>query len=430
MDAKRYTIGELAGATGLTVRTLHHYDRIGLLGPGDRSPSGYRLYGSEEVQRLYRILALRQLGLSLKDIDAALAGDWADLREAIARHLAEVQRQVELGRSLELKLRRLLDQADRHQDLTNEQFIDAMETIVTSITHLYSGKVRDIYDAGDGRVLFVASDRMSAFDVVMAEPVPDKGRVLTAMTAFWLDQLDDLAPNHLISVDVADYPADAAASVPGGEAELKGRSMLVRKAEMLQIECIVRGYITGSAWKEYKTSETMHGAPMPAGLQESSKLPEPVFTPSTKADTGHDENISFEAACDLVGADLAKEARELSLAAYERGAALASERGIIIADTKFELGIIDGRLSLCDEVLTPDSSRFWPADEWKPGSTPPSFDKQPLRDHLETLDWDKTPPPPPLPAEVIAASRVRYVTAYERITGLCFADWPGVSGGA
>jgi DNA-binding transcriptional MerR regulator len=201
MDAKRYTIGELAGATGLTVRTLHHYDRIGLLQPTDRSPSGYRLYGSDDVQRLYRILALRQLGLSLKDIDAALAGDWADLRQAIARHLTEVQRQVALSRSLEHKLRRLLDQADRHQDLTNEQFIDAMETIV-SFTHQYSGKVRDIYDAGDGRLLFVASDRMSAFDVVMGEPVADKGRVLTAMTAFWLDQLADLAPNHLVSLDV------------------------------------------------------------------------------------------------------------------------------------------------------------------------------------------------------------------------------------
>jgi phosphoribosylaminoimidazole-succinocarboxamide synthase len=429
MDAKRYTIGALAGATGLTVRTLHHYDRIGLLQPTDRSPSGYRLYGSEDVQRLYRILALRQLGLSLKDIDAALAGDWADLRQAIARHLAEVQRQVALSRSLEHKLRRLLDKVDRHQDLTNEQLIDAMETIV-SFTHLYSGKVRDIYDAGDGLLLFVASDRMSAFDVVMGEAVPDKGRVLTAMTAFWLEQLADVAPNHLVSLDVADYPADAVESVAGGEAELKGRSMLVRKAEMLGIECIVRGYITGSAWKEYDLSGTMHGASLPAGLQESSKLPEPVFTPSTKAPTGHDENISFEAACDIVGANLAEEARELSLAAYERGAALAAERGILIADTKFELGMIDGRLSLCDEVLTPDSSRFWPAEEWKPGSTPPSFDKQPLRDHLETLDWDKTPPPPMLPAEVIAASRERYVTAYERITGLPFADWPGVSGGA
>ena len=429
MDAKRYTIGELAGATGLTVRTLHHYDSIGLLRPSDRSPSGYRLYGSEDVRRLYRIVALRQLGLGLKDIDAALAGEWADLRDAIARHLAEVQRQLAWSRTLEQQLRRLLDRADRHQDLTNEQFIDAMETIV-SFTHLYSGKVRDIYDAGDDLLLFVASDRMSAFDVVMREPVPDKGRVLTAMTAYWLEQLSDLVPNHLVSLDVADYPADAVENVPGGRGELEGRSMLVRKAEMLQIECIVRGYITGSAWKEYRSSGTVHGVSLPAGLEDSSKLPEPLFTPSTKAKTGRDENISFEEACDLVGADLAEEARELSLAAYERGAALAADRGILVADTKFELGIIDGRLSLCDEVMTPDSSRFWPADEWRPGIPPPSFDKQPLRDHLETLDWDKTPPPPALPAQVIAASRERYVAAYERITGLRFDDWPGVSNGA
>jgi phosphoribosylaminoimidazole-succinocarboxamide synthase len=426
MDAERYTIGELAGATGLTVRTLHHYDRIGLLSPTDRSPSGYRLYGRDDVRRLYRILALRQLGLSLKEIDAALAGDWADLREAIARHLAEVQRQLALSRTLEQQLRRLLDQADRHQDLTNAELIDTMETIV-SFTHVYTGKVRDLYDAGDGLLLLVASDRLSAFDVVMAEPVADKGRVLTAMTAFWLDQLADLAPNHLVSLDVADFPADVVDAVPGGAAELEGRSMLVRKAEMLPIECIVRGYLTGSAWAEYTTSGTMHGVPLPVGLQESSELPEPVFTPSTKAATGHDENITFEAACDLVGVGLAHEARELSLAAYRRGAALAAERGVIIADTKFELGMIDGRLSLCDEVLTPDSSRFWPADEWEPGRTPPSYDKQPLRDHLEALNWDKAPPAPALPAEVIASSRERYVTAYERITGLRFADWPGAS---
>ncbi len=204
--------------------------------------------------------------------------------------------------------------------------------------------------------------------------------------------------------------------------------MLVRKAEMLPIDCIVRGYLAGSAWKEYQASGTMHGTPLPAGLLESSKLPKPVFTPSIKNDAGHDENISFEAACDLIGVDLANQARELSLAAYERGAELAEKRGILIADTKFELGVIDGRLAICDEVLTPDSSRFWPADSWSPGSTPPSFDKQPLRDYLEALDWDKTPPPPPLPAKVIAATRDRYVAAYERVTGLSFADWVGGSG--
>ncbi|HEV7887917.1 MAG TPA: phosphoribosylaminoimidazolesuccinocarboxamide synthase [Acidimicrobiales bacterium] len=289
--------------------------------------------------------------------------------------------------------------------------------------HVYSGKVRDVYDAGGDRLLMVASDRLSAFDVVLAEPIPDKGRVLTGMTAFWLDLLRDVAPNHLVSVDPADFP-EGAAGIEG----VAGRGMLVRKAEMLTIECIVRGYLSGSAWKEYKQSGTMHGTPLPAGLQESDRLPEPVFTPSTKADTGHDENISFEQASELVGLDVAKRARDLSLTAYQRGAGWAAERGIIIADTKFELGFIDGELALCDEVLTPDSSRFWPADQWQPGATPPSFDKQPVRDWLEGTGWDKTPPPPALPADVVTSSRARYVEAYERVTGKRFADWHG--GGA
>jgi phosphoribosylaminoimidazole-succinocarboxamide synthase len=273
-------------------------------------------------------------------------------------------------------------------------------------------------------MLLVASDRMSAFDVVMAEPIPDKGRVLTALSAFWLQEvLADVAPSHLITVDPAGFPADAADIT-----DLAGRAMLVHRAEMLPLECIVRGYISGSAWKEYQRSGTMHGTPMPAGLRESDQLPEPLFTPSTKAAIGDkDENISFEQACDLVGADVAKAARELSLAAYQRGAELAAERGIIVADTKFELGWIDGEMALCDEVLTPDSSRFWPADAWKPGSTPPSFDKQPVRDWLEATGWDKQPPPPSLPAEVVEASRERYVIAYERLTGRSFDQWYGVS---
>jgi len=278
--------------------------------------------------------------------------------------------------------------------------------------HVYTGKVRDVYEVDDRTFLFVASDRISAFDVVLPEPIPDKGRVLTAMTAFWLDVLRDVAPNHLVSVDPADLPSD----VP----DVAGRAMLVRKAEMLKIECIVRGYLSGSAWKEYKASGTMHGQPLPSGLQESDKLPEPVFTPSTKAETGHDENIGFDEACDIVGADVAKAAREISMTAYQRGADLAAERGIIIADTKFELGFIDGELALCDEVLTPDSSRFWEMSAWAPGTTPPSFDKQPVRDWLEAQDWDKRPPAPALPPEVVEATSERYVSAYERLTGKPF----------
>jgi phosphoribosylaminoimidazole-succinocarboxamide synthase len=289
--------------------------------------------------------------------------------------------------------------------------------------HLYSGKVRDIYSLGEDFLMMVTSDRMSAFDVVLAEPIPQKGRVLTAMSAFWFEEVADVVPGHLISTELTDLPADV--QEVAEEHDLAGRVMLTRRAEMLPIECIVRGYLSGSAWKEYRAYGTMHGTPLPEGLQESDQLPEPVFTPSTKADEGHDENISFEQAADIVGREVASQLRDVSIEVYRRGAAWARERGIIIADTKFELGVVDGRLTLCDEVLTPDSSRFWPVDAWRPGETPPSFDKQPVRDYLDTLDWDKKPPPPPLPDEVVSATSRRYVEAYERITGRTFAGWPG-----
>src|SRR5262245_24946706 len=237
--------------------------------------------------------------------------------------------------------------------------------MTVDLPHIYSGKVRDIYDAGDGLLLFVTSDRISAFDVVMREPIPHKGRVLTAMTAFWFELFGDRCPSHLVSTELADLP-DAAQ-----KPDLAGRVMLVRRAEMLKIECIVRGYLTGSAWKEYREHGTMHGAALPEGLLEASPLPEPVFTPSTKADDGdHDINISFDESVDIVGQELAERARDLSLELYSAGAAWAAERGIIIADTKFELGLVDGELVLADEVLTPDSSRFWPADRWQPGTNP------------------------------------------------------------
>jgi phosphoribosylaminoimidazole-succinocarboxamide synthase len=287
---------------------------------------------------------------------------------------------------------------------------------MNQMPHLYSGKVRDMYDAGDGLLLVVASDRMSAFDVVMAEQIPDKGRVLTAFSAFWFDHLADVVPNHLVATDVPDLPE-----------EWVGRVQLVKKAEMLPVECIVRGRLTGSAWKEYKTTGTMHGASLPAGLLESAELPEPVFTPSTKAAMGdHDENISFERSVDILGKEVAERARDISLELYRRGAEWASARGVVIADTKFELGFVDGELVLADEVLTPDSSRFWPATDVVLGQTPPSYDKQPLRDYLESLGWDKAPPPPPLPAEVVESTRERYVDAYQRVTGLSFDQWPGV----
>jgi len=284
-----------------------------------------------------------------------------------------------------------------------------------TFTKAYSGKVRDLYEAPDGSLVMVASDRMSAFDVVMREPVPDKGRVLTAMSVFWFDELGDIAPNHLIGL-----------SYEGAHDEWVGRMMVVRRAEMLPIECIVRGYLAGSAWKEYRANGTVHGAHLVEGMQESERLDAPIFTPSTKAASGtHDENISFDDAVALVGGEVAERARAIALAVYGLASARAEASGILVADTKLELGFVDGELVLADEVLTPDSSRFWPADEWKPGITPPAFDKQPLRDWLEAQGWDKRPPPPPLPTEVVAASRARYVEAYERITGRRFADWPG-----
>jgi len=279
---------------------------------------------------------------------------------------------------------------------------------------IQSGKVRELYDAGDGRLLMVASDRISAFDVIMDEPIPDKGRVLTAMTAYWLDELIDLAPNHLISADTADFP-DGAAAIPGGLDYLAGRSMLVHRAEMLDIECIVRGYLAGSAFKEYQKEGTVHGMAMPTGLRHADRLPEPIFTPSTKATEGHD----------IVGREAAEAASALCLAAYSRAAERAESQGIVICDTKFELGYIDGVLSICDEVLTPDSSRFWPADNCAPGTNPPSFDKQRLRDWLEGQPWDKQAPPPTLPDEIVSATSALYTESYERVCGRRLADWFG-----
>lgn len=265
---------------------------------------------------------------------------------------------------------------------------------------VHQGKVRDVYDAGDGLLAMVASDRISAFDVVLAEPVPDKGRVLTGLTAFWADELADIVPNHLVSLDP------------------DGRTMVVRRADMLPIECIVRGYLSGSAWSEYRTRGTVHAMAVPPGMVEGDRFAEPRFTPSTKAAVGaHDENISVDRAAAIVGREVIEEAAAISMAVFRRASERLAASGLILADTKFELGWIDGRLSLCDEVLTPDSSRLWEGDQWKAGLTPPSFDKQPVRDWLESTGWDKRPPPPALPAEVVEATRQRYLAAYRRITG-------------
>jgi phosphoribosylaminoimidazole-succinocarboxamide synthase len=291
---------------------------------------------------------------------------------------------------------------------------------------VHSGKVRDLYDVGGGLLLMVASDRVSAFDVVFVEPVPDKGRVLTAMSAFWYGELADLAPGCLVSTDPADLAA--AASLPPADPRVAGgRAMLVRRAEMVPIECIVRGYLAGQAALEYAASGTIHGAAMPSGLRLADRLPEPLFTPSTKPVTGHDENIDLAGAAAIVGTETADAARRMCLALYGRAAARAAAAGFVLADTKFELGFVDGVLTLCDEVVTPDSSRLWPRDQVVPGTTPPAFDKQPLRDWADAQPWDKRPPPPSLPAAVVAATAQRYAAAYERLTGRRLADWYGAA---
>jgi phosphoribosylaminoimidazole-succinocarboxamide synthase len=278
------------------------------------------------------------------------------------------------------------------------------------------GKVRDLYDLGD-RLLLVASDRLSAFDVVLPDPIPYKGEVLTKLSLFWFELLGDVVPNHLLSADIADLPAEFE---PAAD-YLRGRFMLVKKAKVFPVECIVRGYLAGSGWAEYQRAGTVCGIPLAAGLVESDRLPEPIFTPSTKADIGaHDENVSFEAAAEIIGTGPAEELREKSLAVYSAAREHAAARGIIIADTKFEFGTVDGQVTLVDEVLTPDSSRFWPAASYRPGGGQPSFDKQFVRDWLTESGWDKNPPAPALPAEVVEQTSKTYIQAYELITGRAF----------
>ena len=282
-----------------------------------------------------------------------------------------------------------------------------------------SGKVRDLYEVGE-RLLLVASDRLSAFDVVLPTLIPDKGRVLTGVSRYWFGQTADIIPNHLLGTSPADLPAGF--TDEAGLRELRGRMMLCRRAQVLPVEVIVRGYVSGSGWKDYKRSGAICGIKLPEGLCESDRLPEPIFTPSTKAEVGHDENIGFDAMVELVGAELSERVRDIALRLYARGAAIAEKSGILLADTKFELGtaLDSGELLLIDEVMTPDSSRFWDAAEYEPGRAQASFDKQPIRDWLETQPWDKTYPGPELPAEIVADTRQRYVAAFERITGAAF----------
>ena len=282
---------------------------------------------------------------------------------------------------------------------------------IAGLPLIHRGKVRETYQVDEDRLLLVASDRLSAFDVVFDQPIPDKGRVLTGLSAWWFGVLADLGPTHFLSANPADLPGVA------NDPDLAGRAMLVRRAQRIDAECVVRGYLAGSGWAEYRRDGVVGGHILPSGLQEADRLPEPIFTPSTKAEVGHDENITRGQLVDMVGADLAAELEERSLALYRTGAERAATVGLILADTKFEFGWIDGKVALIDEVLTPDSSRFWDFAHYRPGASPPSFDKQYVRDFVSGSGWNKEPPAPILPDDVIAGTRERYVTAYERLTG-------------
>ena len=289
------------------------------------------------------------------------------------------------------------------------------------VQRIGSGKVRELYAIGED-LLLVATDRISAFDVVLPTVIPDKGKVLTGLTDFWLDHLSGIVADHRITTDPDEFPD---VLKPYAD-ELRGRAMLCRRAEVIPVECVARGYLAGSGWKEYRTDQTVCGIPLPAGLQESAELDSPIFTPATKAELGdHDENISFEQMAATVGDDLARRLRDITLTLYSTAREHARTKGILLADTKFEFGLIDGEITLIDEVLTPDSSRFWPADGYEVGRSQASFDKQFVRDWLETLDWDKTPPGPDVPDDIVTRTRQRYVEAYDRLTDRSFEDWIG-----
>ncbi len=289
--------------------------------------------------------------------------------------------------------------------------MDLLTLDLPGIRKIASGKVREIFDLGE-HLLLVATDRISAFDCILPNPIPHKGAVLTAISAFWFERFG-FVESHVVATEVRDFPA----ALQPFAAQLSQRAMVVKKAQPLAVECVVRGYLAGSGWKEYRERQSICGIALPASLQQAQQLPEPIFTPSTKAASGHDENISWDECRRIVGEDVATQVRALSLRIYEEGRAYAAGRGIIVADTKFEFGLLDGRVILIDECLTPDSSRFWPADEYRTGISPPSYDKQFVRDYLETLPWDKTPPAPALPSEVIARTSAKYLEAFERLTG-------------
>jgi phosphoribosylaminoimidazole-succinocarboxamide synthase len=409
-------IGDFARLSNVPVKTLRYYDDLGLFTPAQVDDfTGYRYYTTDQLPRLNRLLALKDLGFALDQIARVLneGVTHGQLRGMLMLKRAEVEDRLS-------EERRRLDRIEaRLKEIEQEDTL--LESTATPVmidcplpNRTYRGKVRDTYDLGD-RLLIVATDRISAYDAVLSTGIPDKGKVLSQMSAWWFERTKAVVPNHFIRL--ADgTPADHLPfALPP---ELAGRSTIAKKAQRVDVECIVRGYISGSAWAEYSEHGTVNGVRMQKGLLESQQLPEPMFTPTTKAEEGHDQPMTFSDLIEEVGPEPAKALQLRSIALYNFSAAYARERGIIIADTKFEFGYIDGELHVIDEILTPDSSRFWDAADYKAGGPQPSFDKQYVRDWLSQSGWNRQPPAPPLPGDVVAGTRARYAEAYRRLTGL------------
>ena len=422
MDDALLGIGQMAKASGLTVSALRFYADSSLLVPAVVDPStGYRLYRPNQLRDARLIAQLRRVAMPLRDIRQILAAgeDSAEVASVIERHLTRLEAGLADARRVLSTVQVLLRDQENLMFTAN----DALAGLAGR--HLHSGKVRELYAADDGSLLVVATDRISAFDHVLPTEIPDKGAILSRLSLWWFDQLADVAPHHVITADVAEYPHEFA---PYAGA-LRGRSMLCTRLDMVPVECVARGYLTGSALTEYQRTGAVHGVTLPAGLVDGSRLPEPIFTPTTKAPVGqHDAPMTYDDVVATVGASRAEQLRTSTLDIYRRGAERAASAGVILADTKLEFGVAaDGTLVLADEVLTPDSSRFWSADGWRPGRAQASYDKQFVRDWLTGASgWDRTGPPPLLPDAVVEQTRAKYVHAFERLTGRRYeVDVPG-----
>ncbi len=416
MDDTLLGIGQIAKASGLTVSALRFYASSSVLVPAVvDAATGYRLYRPKQLHEARLIAQLRRVAMPLHDIRQILAAreDPAEVATIVERHLHRLEAGLADAKHVLSTVHHLLDD----QETTMPTTTDALAGLADR--HLHSGKVRELYSADDGSLLIVATDRISAYDYVLPNDIPDKGAILSQLSLWWFGHLTDLAPNHVVTADVAEYPSEFRAYADA----LRGRSMLCRRLDMVPVECVARGYLTGSALAEYQRTGAVHGVALPTGLLDGSRLPEPIFTPTTKAPTGeHDAPMTYDDVVARVGAGRAEQLRTLTLAMYRRAAEQAAAAGVILADTKLEFGVAtDGTLMLADEVLTPDSSRFWPAEDWQPGRQQPSYDKQFVRDWLTSASgWNRTSPPPMLPDEVVEQTRAKYVDAFERLTGRPF----------